>query len=233
VYERHATDHHTATLKIRDLPLSSQKVSTPPSHGQLMVRRLLDIFIASSSLVLLGPLLVLISLLIRSESPGPVLLRTPRVGRDGKVFLLVKFRTMRLEAHTRDIEYYQRFEASYFNLSSDPSVTRAGKFLRRFSFDELPTLFNVLRGDMSLVGPRPILPEELRRLQPHLVKLLVSLKPGLYGLGTRLYWRLGASEDWESLTIAEVQFHEHLSNWDSIKLLGRAALDSFRGASAV
>jgi lipopolysaccharide/colanic/teichoic acid biosynthesis glycosyltransferase len=134
-------------------------------------KRLLDIVLATSGLILLAPLMLLVAALVRSTSPGPVLFRQIRVGLHEQPFVMLKFRTMRdgcAEAPLREMNLAElRGSADpgtrdgVFKLEDDPRVTAVGRFLRRFSIDELPQLFNVLRGEMSLVGPRPALPWEV------------------------------------------------------------------------
>jgi lipopolysaccharide/colanic/teichoic acid biosynthesis glycosyltransferase len=121
----------------------------PPLRAAVM-KRALDITVSSALLVFLAPLMAVAALLIRLDSPGPVLFRQRRLGRDGRVFTLLKFRTMRLSAsHTR----------GRGKIRQDPRVTRVGRFLRRYSMDELPQIFNVLRGEMSVAGSRPDIAE--------------------------------------------------------------------------
>jgi lipopolysaccharide/colanic/teichoic acid biosynthesis glycosyltransferase len=146
-----------------------------------------DLLLAALGLLLLWPVFLLISLAIRFDSPGPVLYRQTRLGRDGRPFTLLKFRSMRWDADSQlstlldaDAGFRQAWERDQ-KLWHDPRCTRLGVFLRRFSLDELPQLWNVLRGEMSLVGPRPILPGQ--RLQyGSSFKGYASLRPGLTGL---------------------------------------------------
>jgi lipopolysaccharide/colanic/teichoic acid biosynthesis glycosyltransferase len=130
-----------------------------PTGLPLGVKRLLDTLIAVPTVILLGPLLVLLAVLIRLDSPGPVFFRQPRLGQGGRIFRVWKFRTMVVDAEARlaALEALNESEGGVlFKLRADPRVTRLGRFLRRTSLDELPQLFNVLQGHMSLVGPRPL-----------------------------------------------------------------------------
>jgi exopolysaccharide biosynthesis polyprenyl glycosylphosphotransferase len=174
-------------------------VSIPPAHlprGALTVKRTMDVVISSIALVLLAPLLAYIVLRIKRDSPGPALYRHDRVGQDGRPFRLYKFRTMYRElcrghayggdsaeaAFARlmeDAAARAEFEGSY-KLTADPRVTPFGHFLRRTSLDELPQLINVLRGDLSLVGPRPVTADELPRYRDNAPALL-HVRPGLSG----------------------------------------------------
>ncbi|HSV37270.1 MAG TPA: sugar transferase [Nocardioidaceae bacterium] len=150
---------------------------------QRVTKRLLDVLAATFGLVLLAPLLLLISLAIKVSSPGPVLFKQIRVGRDGKEFLCLKFRTMVVDAEARLAELMEQSDGNglLFKMRDDPRVTRAGRKLRRFSLDELPQLLNILRGDMSVVGPRPPLPAEVATYSIDLRRRLL-VRPGLTGL---------------------------------------------------
>jgi lipopolysaccharide/colanic/teichoic acid biosynthesis glycosyltransferase len=130
-------------------------------------KRALDLTVAIFALLLFWPLLVLAAVLVRYKSPGPVIFRQKRVGRDGVLFTVFKFRTMAIDAQNDGPSLTKR---------GDPRVTRFGGFLRKYKLDELPQLFNVLRGDMSLIGPRPKL--------PHLEVMHMPFRPGLTGAAT-------------------------------------------------
>jgi exopolysaccharide biosynthesis polyprenyl glycosylphosphotransferase len=145
-------------------------------------KRLLDIVVSGTLLLLLSPLLVLIAIAIRLDSPGPVLYRAPRVGRGGRVFMMYKLRSMVQDAERRrpDPPPSQPPGGLVFKLPGDPRVTRLGRFLRRTSVDELPQLVNVLRGDMTLVGPRPEQPWIVETYQPWQRRRL-DVRPGMTG----------------------------------------------------
>lgn len=152
-----------------------------------MCKRMIDLVVAVPLLVLAAPIIGLMSLAIRLESKGPAVFRQQRVGADGQVFTFYKFRTMYVDAKERFPDLYDYdFETSelssrYYKHANDPRNTRLGALIRQTTLDELPNLFNVVKGDTSLVGPRPELPEMIRHYQPsQLVKFTV--KPGLTGL---------------------------------------------------
>jgi lipopolysaccharide/colanic/teichoic acid biosynthesis glycosyltransferase len=135
--------------------------------------------------ILLSPVLLAIAAVVRLSSPGPILFRQKRLGRDARIFHCLKFRTMRADAEDvlrRDPAVWARYVANDYKLpeSEDPRVTRIGRFLRRTSLDELPQLFNVIRGEMSLVGPRPIVGAELDEYGERSDDLLAAL-PGITG----------------------------------------------------
>ena len=151
-----------------------------------MATRLFEIFVALSALILTMPIMLLIAAIIRLDSPGPVLFFQKRVGIGGKTFTFVKFRTLYADAQTR---FPQLYSYSYapaelstfkFKLDNDPRVTRQGAWLRRSSLDELPNFWNVLTGDMALVGPRPEIPEMLPYYNGQQL-LKFSVRPGITG----------------------------------------------------
>jgi len=151
--------------------------------GQLVVKRAMDIVGAIVALVLLSPLLLLVAVLVKLDSPGPVLFRQERVGRGGRRFQIIKFRTMVLGAEARRDELLERSiyaDSRLFKLARDPRATRLGRWLRRSSLDELPQFVNVLLGDMSLVGPRPPLPSEVALYERHHYARF-DVKPGITG----------------------------------------------------
>ncbi len=152
---------------------------------QLVLKRILDIVISALALVLSAPLFLAIAIAIRLESRGPVIFRQRRLGRHGKPFACYKFRSMYPDAEERlraDPELYRTYVENDYKLPEalDTRVTRVGRFLRRTSLDELPQLWNVLRGEMSLVGPRPIVPDEIRHYNGE-APLFLTLKPGITG----------------------------------------------------
>lgn len=135
-----------------------------------MAKRVFDLVVASVLLALLAPLLLVIAAWVRVDSPGPALFRQQRVGRGGRAFRIHKFRTMVVDAPRR---------GPALTVGDDPRITRAGRWLRRRRLDELPQLIDVVRGDMSLVGPRPEVPRYVERVPPSLRDELLALRPGL------------------------------------------------------
>ncbi len=126
-------------------------------------KRVFDVLGALFGILLISPLLIVVAILVRLQDGGPVFFRQPRIGRDGAEFGMLKFRSMAPDADQRrhEIEHLNEADSVLFKIRDDPRVTKVGKYLRRYSLDELPQLFNVLKGDMSLVGPRPPLPSEV------------------------------------------------------------------------
>lgn len=167
------------------------------------VKRLIDIIFALFLLIIFSPIIVIVAIAIRLDSKGPVLADTPeRIGRNGKPFKMYKFRSMVQNAHDilrknpKYSKYYAEYKKGSYKLKDDPRITNVGHFIRKHSLDEVPQFLNVLKGDMSLVGPRAYYPDELREQQKKYpstkdsVKIVLSVKPGLTG-----YWQVsGRSE---------------------------------------
>jgi lipopolysaccharide/colanic/teichoic acid biosynthesis glycosyltransferase len=153
--------------------------------GQLFLKRLVDVAGALTALILLAPMMVLVAVAIRLGSRGPVIFGQTRIGEGGRPFRCLKFRSMRADAEDLlrgDPELYERYVQNDFKLpeGQDPRITSLGRVIRRTSIDELPQLWNVLRGEMSLVGPRPLVPDELNRYGDG-AAVLLALKPGVSG----------------------------------------------------
>lgn len=157
-------------------------------------KRLIDIVSAVILLIIFSPIILSVSVLIKLDTPGPILADTPeRVGKNGKLFKMLKFRSMVQNAHEilrenpKFAGLLEEYKKGSYKLKNDPRVTKVGRFIRKYSLDELPQFINILRGDMSLVGPRAYYPDELREQQkkyPHTkdsVKVVLSIRPGLTG----------------------------------------------------
>jgi len=170
-------------IDVRGLPIVSLSGRRAPEGPAWLAKRALDHVVAGLAVLMLAPLLVVVALMIRLDSGGPVFFRQKRVGRNGKIFSIWKFRSMVVDAEDRLEELATRNEANgpYFKMADDPRVTRIGRWLRKLSLDELPQLFNVLLGHMSLVGPRPFLATELAA-QPDLFTWRLDFLPGMTGL---------------------------------------------------
>ena len=155
--------------------------SGPPDGWQLIAKRMIDILGSIVLLVLLTPLFVVIAGLVKIGSPGPVFFRQERIGFNKRHFWILKFRTMVMEAEQQQqaLERFNEVNGPAFKIMNDPRITRIGKFLRRFSLDELPQLFNVLVGEMSLVGPRPLPVRDVQRIAIQWHRRRFSIKPGL------------------------------------------------------
>ena len=181
--------------RLRSLPLSHEPmlyVEAPSlSRVQRLIKRAFDLVVAVIILVVASPLLALIALAVKLGDRGPVLFRQQRVGLDGVTFDVLKFRTMRVDAEEMLAKLAAANERSgpLFKMERDPRVTRVGRILRETSLDELPQLVNVLRGEMSLVGPRPALPSEVERFEPEL-RQREQVPPGITGL-----WQVEARDN--------------------------------------
>jgi exopolysaccharide biosynthesis polyprenyl glycosylphosphotransferase len=203
----------------------------PTSVGGLLLKRTLDIVLSSVMLIIALPVLAALALLIRLSSSGAVLFRQTRCGRNGRLFTLYKFRTMSPDAEERraEIEHLNEMDGPVFKAKNDPRVTRFGRFLRKFSLDELPQLWNVLLGDMSLVGPRPPIPDEVARYERWQRRRL-AMKPGL----TCLWQVSGRNElDFEQWMKLDLAYIDNWSPWLDLKILVRTVpvVLSGKGAS--
>jgi exopolysaccharide biosynthesis polyprenyl glycosylphosphotransferase len=183
------------------------------------LKRVLDILFSSLILLALAPFLFLIAIAIRLESPGPVFYTSDRIGKKGRIFRCYKFRTMVRDAEMQraDIMHMNERDGVLFKVSNDPRITRVGRFLRKYSLDELPQFINVLRGDMSIVGPRPPLASEVMEYDlNHLRRLDVT--PGITGL-----WQVQARQDpsFDSYVSLDVAYIEGWSIWLDFKIIIR------------
>ena len=183
---------------------------------QRLLKRILDVIISASSLVLLSPLLLAVAAAVKLTSPGPVLHQMIWVGKSGKRFRGYKFRTMTVGADELKAELIEQNEMAgpVFKLKNDPRVNPVGKILRKFSLDELPQLWSVLKGDMSLVGPRPPMPSEVAGFEAwHLRKL--SVTPGMICL-----WHVnGKPWDFDQWVKMDLEYIDNWSLWLDFKIL--------------
>lgn len=168
-----------------------------------LTKRVMDIFFSSILIIIFAPVIAVVSIAIKLDSKGPILADTPeRVGENGRPFKMYKFRSMVENAHEilrenpKFAKLYDKYKKGSYKLKRDPRVTRVGHFIRKYSLDEVPQFFNILKGNMSLVGPRAYYPDELRDQQKEYpqtkdsVKIVLSVKPGVTG-----YWQVsGRSE---------------------------------------
>ena len=187
--------------------------------GYWKLRRTQDVILSAFALLVLWPVMLIVALVIVLDSPGagPIFAQT-RIGRDGKPFRFYKFRTMRpnAEAELNELLAHNEMDGPVFKIKDDPRITRLGKFLRRASIDELPQLWNVLRGDMSLVGPRPALPREVEQYDEYeLQRLYVT--PGL-----TCYWQIQPQrnemtfDEWLELDLQYISERSFLVDWKII-----------------
>ncbi|QUW19996.1 sugar transferase [Agrococcus sp. Marseille-Q4369] len=202
------------------LPLIQVRIPTFEG-GHHALKRALDIAVSACALVVVGIAAVPIAIAIKLDSPGPVLFRQRRIGRDGQSFAMLKFRTMHVDAEQRLEELRALNEAAgpLFKLKDDPRITRVGGFLRRHSLDELPQFWNALRGDMSVVGPRPPLPAEATHYDEVAMRRLY-LKPGITGL-----WQISGRSDltWQESVRLDLRYVENWSVMEDLMIIFRTA----------
>jgi len=204
-------------------------------HPQLsgprqIVKDLFDRSVAAFGLLALSPLLIAVVVAIRLSDHGPALFTQTRVGKGGEPFTMYKFRTMVVDAESRLAEIRDKNDSDgvLFKMRRDPRITALGARLRKWSLDELPQLVNVLRGEMSLVGPRPALPEETAVYADHVRRRLV-VKPGLTGM-----WQVNGRSDlsWDESVRLDLRYVENWSFALDLQILWKTFSVIFRGAGA-
>ena len=193
-------------------------------------KRAIDIIGAGSGLLLLSPVIAIVACAVKFTSKGPIFFSQKRVGKNGKLFDMYKFRSMVVNAEElkEKLAHQNEMSGPMFKMKDDPRVTKVGKFIRKTSLDELPQLWNVLKGDMSLVGPRPSLPKEVKQFEEWMYKRL-TVKPGL-----TCYWQVSGRnnidfEDWMKLDISYV---EDRNLWIDIKLIFKTVFVLFGDKNA-
>lgn len=200
---------------LNGIPLIGIKTGTIRGWN-LAFKRAMDVIIASLTLVLLSPLMLLIAILIKLDSPGPVVFKQTRVGRGGRPFTVYKFRTMHegADLEREALKDLNEARGPLFKIRDDPRRTRLGRFLRRTSLDELLQMYNVLKGEMSLIGPRPPLPVEVEQYQAWHKKRLETW-PGITGL-----WQVsGRSElTFDEMALLDIYYIENWSPWLDLKI---------------
>jgi exopolysaccharide biosynthesis polyprenyl glycosylphosphotransferase len=213
--------------RVADLPLIGLHAERPPAAG-LALKRLGDVIVAFLALLILSPALAAIALLIRLDSSGPVFYRALRVGRKGRLFRCHKFRTMVSNADEVKVQLRQNNQRAgpFFKIVNDPRITRVGRFLRRHSLDELPQFWNVVRGEMSLVGPRPHPVDDFAAYEiGHLARLDVT--PGITGL-----WQVTARKD-PSFARGMALDREYIRTWSlstDVRILMKTVLAVIQGS---
>ena len=207
------------------------------------IKRVFDLIISIILLIFFLPLSIVVALLILLDSKGPMFADVPeRVGKDGKLFKMYKFRSMIVNAHHllrnnfKFKKLYEEYKKGSFKLKKDPRVTKIGKFIRKHSIDEIPQLINVLKGDMSIVGPRAYYPDELedqQRKYPHtksLVKKVLSVKPGITGL-----WQVsGRSEiNFDKRVAIDAKYVDNISLREDLRIIIKTPWVMLTGKGAV
>ena len=205
----------TVELKLRDQAL----------------KRMLDIVGSLVGCILSIPIIAIVAIPLKLESPGPLVFKQRRVGRNGRVFYIHKLRSMYVDAEERKKELMARNEMNglMFKMQDDPRITKVGKFIRKTSIDELPQFFDVLRGDMSLVGTRPPTLDEYKQYESH-HKRRLSMKPGITGL-----WQVSGRsniEDFEEVVKLDTRYIDNWTIWQDIKILLKTVWVVFAGRGA-
>ncbi|CDF57719.1 sugar transferase [Thermobrachium celere] len=190
------------------------------TRGQLyeITKRLIDIIGSLFGIILLSPIFIITAIAIKLDSKGPIFFIQERCGKDGKIFKMFKFRSMCVDAEEKLKELIKKNEMSgpAFKMKDDPRITKVGKFIRKTSIDELPQLFNVLKGDMSLVGPRPPIVREVKQYTPYQMQRLL-VKPGL-----TCYWQvMGRNKinDFDEWVELDIKYIKERSFWLDMKLI--------------
>ncbi|MEO8272553.1 MAG: sugar transferase [Chloroflexota bacterium] len=202
-------------------------VSGPDRLIALVVKRAFDMLVSGAALIVGSPILLAIAVGIRLRDGTPIMFRQTRIGLHGRTFEMLKFRTMSVDAERRleELMAQSEIDGAAFKMTDDPRVTRSGRLLRRISLDELPQLWNVLRGDMSLVGPRPALPREVENYDIWHRRRL-SMKPGITGLWQVSGRRSPSFDTWAQLDLSYI---DRWSLWLDLKILARTLPAAFEG----
>ena len=206
--------------------------TTPEASWQSVIKHVMDLGGAFVLLILSSPVFLLIAIAIKLASPGPVFFRQQRSGQNGAPFTLYKFRTMvtTAEQFKHELEAMNEMSGPVFKVTNDPRITGLGKILRRYSLDELPQLFNVLRGEMSLVGPRPLPVDEVRRFNDLAHRRRLSVKPGLTCL-----WQISGRnqiKDFKDWVRLDLEYIDNWSLWLDLKILLRTIPAVFAATGA-
>lgn len=220
-------DYNSATICITEK--SNQALKEKPVYD--FFKRLFDIVLSFVAIILLSPILLILFIIVKATSIGPAIYKHKRVGKDGKTIYIYKFRSMVVDAdkmiHNFTPEQKAEFEKN-FKLENDPRVTKIGKFLRKTSLDELPQLFNILKGDMAFIGPRPVTQAETE-LYGSYRELLLSIRPGLTG-----FWASNGRSDtsYKRRRAMELYYVKNRSFGFDIKIFFKTVISVFKGEGA-
>lgn len=197
----------------KEMPLEYEKVGLVYSF----FKRLFDVILSLMGIILLSPIFIIVIIAIKIDSKGKAFFVQERVGLKGNIFRMYKFRSMVVDAEElkKNLMTQNEMGGPMFKMKEDPRVTRVGRFIRKTSIDELPQLFNVLKGDMSLVGPRPSLPSEVKEFEPWMMERL-AVKPGI-----TCYWQVSGRNnidfiDWMKL---DIKYVREKNIWIDVKLI--------------
>lgn len=208
----------------------NNKAKSKPIYD--FIKRVIDIVCSLFSLIVLSPVFLIIALIVKATSKGPVFFAHKRIGKNGKVIKIYKFRSMVTNAEELINSFTPEQKAEYeknYKLEKDPRVTKVGNFLRKTSLDELPQLFNILKGDLSIVGPRPVMDVETK-IYGKYRSMLLSVKPGLTG-----FWAANGRSDttYRRRRAMEIYYVKNRSLLLDIKIIFRTFISVFKGEGAV
>ena len=217
-------------LKNGELQLERNIADNEKNSIYNFIKRCIDIIGALCGILLLSPIWIIVALSIRIESKGPIFFGQERIGKNNKKFNMYKFRSMVSNAEELKERLQDQNEMSgpMFKMKNDPRITKVGKFIRKTSIDELPQLWNILKGDMTLVGPRPSLPKEVEEFEPWMKRRL-DVKPGL-----TCYWQVSGRNniDFEEWMELDIRYIEERNLWVDIKLIFKTVFVLFGDENA-
>ncbi len=213
-----------------NIATSSKTVESKPVYS--FIKRTFDIVCSLIALIVLSPVFLILAILVKTTSEGPVFFAHKRVGKNGKEIKIYKFRSMVTNAEELIKQFTPEQKAEYeknFKLENDPRITKVGKFMRKTSLDELPQLLNILKGDISIVGPRPIMEVETE-IYGNYRDMLLSVKPGLTG-----FWAANGRSDttYTRRRAMEIYYVKNRSLWLDIKIIFKTFVSVFKGEGAV
>ena len=193
------------------------KFSNRKSKVYLIFKRITDILLSLIGLIILSPVILIVAIAIKIDSKGPIIFKQDRIGKDEVRFGMYKFRSMVVNAEElkKDLQEQNEMSCPMFKMKNDPRITRVGRFIRKTSIDELPQLINVIKGDMSLVGPRPSLPKEVNCFEPWMKERL-TVQPGI-----TCFWQVSGRnnipfKEWMEL---DIKYVREMNYWVDIKLI--------------
>ena len=222
----------TENLSILRLPTKEEKQLKRKSGIYKFVKRATDVTLSSIALIILSPVFLIIAVAIKLDSKGPVFFKHTRIGKNGKIIKLYKFRSMVINAEelikSFTPEQMKEYKENY-KLTNDPRITRVGNILRKTSLDELPQLINIIKGDLSIIGPRPVVAEELKKYQYNIDKFL-SVTPGLTG-----YWAANGRSNttYEERMEMELYYIDNLSLKMDLKVFFKTILSVVKKEGAI
>lgn len=226
------TSETTENIETTSLRTQSDVKTKISKKVYIKIKRVIDVILASVALILLSPLFAIIAIAIKIDSKGPVFFAHKRIGKNGKIIKLYKFRSMVINAEelikSFTPEQMKEYKENY-KLTNDPRITKVGKFLRKTSLDELPQLINIINGDLSIIGPRPVVADELEKYGVNKDKFL-SVTPGLTG-----YWAANGRSNttYEQRMEMELYYIDNLSLKMDIKVFFKTILSVFKKEGAI